>query len=266
MPLLLKTTMQTGRLYRQIVSTSMPEKPKALSPSTASTGLPVSTAAAMAKPMPTPMTPQVPTSRRLRGLYMSMTPRARSSVLAPSLTRIASGRSLMMVRSAPSALWKSIGAVFFMRRGAILAMFSSLRALTAEVQSAGGAGHLLPIASTSADTQDPISPTNGATIATLLSISLGSMSIWMNFFDPGSPQVLPLPCDSSQLRRAPIIMTTSESLSTVDRAAPADSDRQQALGHAHLQERNAARLDQRADGVIGLHVSRAFAQNDQRAL
>jgi hypothetical protein len=35
MPLLLKTTTQTGRLYRQIVSTSMPEKPKAQSPSTA---------------------------------------------------------------------------------------------------------------------------------------------------------------------------------------------------------------------------------------
>ena len=48
--------------------------------------------------MPMPITPQVPTSRRLRGLYMSMTPRARSSVLAPSLTRIASGRSLMTVR------------------------------------------------------------------------------------------------------------------------------------------------------------------------
>ena len=68
MPLLLKTTTQTGRLYRQIVSTSMPEKPKALSPSTASTGLPVSIAAPMAKPIPMPMTPQVPTSRRLRGL------------------------------------------------------------------------------------------------------------------------------------------------------------------------------------------------------
>ena len=48
MPSLLKTTMQIGSLYRQIVSTSMPEKPKALSPSIASTGLPVSTAAAIA--------------------------------------------------------------------------------------------------------------------------------------------------------------------------------------------------------------------------
>ena len=103
MPSLLKTTTQTGSLYRQIVSISMPQKPKALSPSTASTWQPVSTAAAIAEPMPTPMTPQVPTSSRLRGLYMSIAPRARSSVLAPSLTRMVSGRSLMMVRNAPSA-------------------------------------------------------------------------------------------------------------------------------------------------------------------
>ena len=101
-------------------------------------------------------------------------------------------------------------------------MFASLRALMLPTQSAGGAGHLPSMPSRRADTQEPISPTTGATISTLLSISLGSMSIWMNFFDPGSPQVLPLPCDSSQLRRAPISMTTSASFSTVERAAPAD--------------------------------------------
>src|ERR687887_561106 len=107
-----------------------------------------------------------------------------------------------------------------MSRDAILAIFSSLRALTAETQSAGGAGQLVPMPSTSADTQEPISPTSGATIATLLSISFGSMSIWMNFFDPGSPQVLPLPCDRSQLRRAPITLTTAEVLWTGERPAP----------------------------------------------
>jgi hypothetical protein len=47
------------------------------------------------------------------------------------------------------------------------------------------------------------------------------MSTWMNRFEPASPQVLPLPCERSQLRRAPISMTTSESRSTVERAAPA---------------------------------------------
>src|SRR5438034_2454340 len=101
-------------------------------------------------------------------------------------------------------------------------MFSSFFDLTAPTQSAGGGGHLLPMPSRSADTQEPTSPTSGAAISTLLSISLGSMSIWMNFFDPDSPQVLPLPCDSSQLRRAPMSITTSESFSTVERAAPAD--------------------------------------------
>jgi hypothetical protein len=39
----------------------------------------------------------------------------------------------------------------------------------------------------SAATQEPISPTSGAAISTLLSISRGSMSIWMNFFEPGGP-------------------------------------------------------------------------------
>ena len=43
------------------------KNPKALSPSIASTGLPVSMAAATAKPIPMPITPHVPTSRRLRG-------------------------------------------------------------------------------------------------------------------------------------------------------------------------------------------------------
>src|SRR6516162_8158521 len=100
-------------------------------------------------------------------------------------------------------------------------MFSSFLLLTALVQSGGGATHLPPMPSSSAVTQEPISPTTGAAISTLESISLGSMSIWMNFLECGSPQVLPLPCDNSQLSRAPIIMTTSESLSTVERAAPA---------------------------------------------
>ncbi len=199
----------------------MPEKPKALSPSTASTGLPVSMAAAMAKPMPMPITPQVPTSRRLRGWYMSMMPRARSSVLAPSFTRMASGRSLMTVRSAPSAPWKSMGAEFFIRRGAILAMFSSRLVLMVLTQSAGGACQEPSMPASSADTTEPMSPTSGAAISTFESISLGSMSIWMNCLG-ASPQVLPLPWESSQLRRAPTSTTTSESFSAVERAAPAD--------------------------------------------
>ena len=41
---------------------------------------------------------------------------------------------------------------------------------------------------------------------------------------------------------------------------------QQALAHAHRQERNAALLDQSADIVIGLRIGRALAEDDQRAL
>jgi hypothetical protein len=108
----------------------------------------------------------------------------------------------------------------FISRGAILATFSSRFLLTAPVQSDGGADQLAPIPASNAETHEPISPTTGATISTLESISFGSMSIWMNFFG-ASPQVLPLPCDSSQLRRAPISITTSASLRTVERAAPA---------------------------------------------
>ena len=109
----------------------------------------------------------------------------------------------------------------FISRGAILATFSSRFVLTASIHSAGAAGHLPPMPSSSAATQEPMSPTTGADDLDVESISLGSMSIWMNFFECGSPQFLPLPCDSSQLRRAPISMTTSESFSTVERAAPA---------------------------------------------
>ena len=53
------------------------------------------------------------------------------------------------------------------------------------------------------------------------------MSIWMNCWPPHSlallpAHVLPLPCDKSQLRRAPISMTTSASGNTNERAADAD--------------------------------------------
>ena len=72
-----------------------------------------------------------------------------------------------------------------------------------------------------------MSPTTGASMRTLLSASCGEMSIWTNFCPPQSlallpPHVLPLPCESSQLSRAPISITTSASGSTYERAADAD--------------------------------------------
>ena len=83
--------------------------------------------------------------------------------------------------------------------------------------SAGGLAQLAPMPASRADTQEPMSPTSGASMRTLLSVSWGEMSIWMNFWPPLwplPPQVLPLPCESSQFRRAPISITTSASGST----------------------------------------------------
>ena len=79
----------------------------------------------------------------------------------------------------------------------------------------------------SAATHEPMSPTTGASMRTLLSASCGEMSTWTNFCPPQSleacpPHVLPLPCESSQLSRAPISITTSASGSTYERAADAD--------------------------------------------
>src|SRR6267378_4053848 len=72
-----------------MVSISIPLKPKALSPSMATTGLPVVTAAPMAYPIPMPITPQVPVSSRFRGSYISMMLRAKSSVFVPDCAKCA---------------------------------------------------------------------------------------------------------------------------------------------------------------------------------
>ncbi len=98
---------------------------------------------------------------------------------------------------------------------AILVWFLSLRSAMPPTQSAGALGQLLPMPCTSAATQEPMSPMSGAAMATLLSISVGAMSIWMNCLAPlSAPQVLPLPCESSQFSRAPTSSTTSASAST----------------------------------------------------
>ena len=177
--------------------------------------------------MPIPITPQVPTSSRLRGLYMSTMLRVKSNALAPSFTSMASGFALTMSRTTFSALWKFIGTGSLARVSLILARFLFLRSSIAAIQSEGGFDQLLPMAANKPATQEPISPTNGASIATLLSASCGEISIWMNFCAPQAfaflpPQVLPLPCDNSQFRRAPTSITTSASASTYERAAAAD--------------------------------------------
>ena len=113
-----------------------------------------------------------------------------------------------------------------------------------------------------------MSPTTGATISTLESISFGSMSIWMNFFGAVAPGL------ALAVRQQPVEARADQhddvGVLQHGRARRARALRmrvgQQALGHAHRQERNAALLDERADRVVGLRVGRALAEDDQRPL
>ena len=95
------------------------------------------------------------------------------------------------------------------------------------------------------------------------------MSIWMNFFECGSPQFLPLPCDKQPVEAR---ADHHDDVGVLEhrRARRARALRmrvgQQALGHAHRQERNAALFDEGADRVVGLRVGGALAEDDQRAL
>ena len=114
-----------------------------------------------------------------------------------------------------------MGERLFIRRGAILAMLPSRLVRMVSSHSAGGLVQLV-MPARRASTQEPMSPTTGAAISTLLSISRGSMSIWMKRWALGLPQVLPLPCERSQLSRAPMRRTTSLSFNAVERAAPAE--------------------------------------------
>ena len=78
-----------------------------------------------------------------------------------------------------------------------------------------------------------------------------------------------MPCDNSQLRRAPISITTSASFNTVERAAPAHSGcRSGKRPLAMLIGRNGTPLFSTSARivVVGLGVGCALAENDQRTL
>ena len=94
------------------------------------------------------------------------------------------------------------------------------------------------------------------------------MSIWMNFFGRLAPGL------ALAVRQQPVEPRADQHHDVAvlqhGRARRAGALRmrvgQQALGHAHRQERNAALLDQRADRVVGLRVGGALAEDDQRTL
>ncbi len=155
----------------------MPENPKALSPTTASTRLPVSIAAAIAKPVPMPMTPHgtdVETlarlvdvddaARQIEGVGAFVDEDRIRPLLDDGTQRTKRGVEIHRHRVV-SQPRRHLGDVFF------------LLALTVLIHSSGGFGQSLPMPSSSRETHDSISPTIGAAISTLLSISLGSMSI-----------------------------------------------------------------------------------------
>ena len=248
----------------------MPLKPNALSPSIAITGLPVVTAAATAKPMPMPMMPQVPTSRRLRGSYMSTMLRAKSSVLAPSLTTIASGRALTTSRITLSALWKFIGDGFLRQRLGHLRQVLVL----ALGDRAGPVGRRLRPSSRRCRRAAPTRRSRCRRSAarrsrTLLSISVGEMSIWMNCFGPCRAPGLAL-----AVRQQPVQARADQQHHVGFRQHVRARGRgrlrmrvgQQALGHRHRQVGDAGLLDQRADVGVGLRIGGALAEQDQRAL
>src|SRR3982750_779032 len=128
--------------------------------------------------MPTPMMPHVPTSMRFLGFYMSTIGGVKEGGLGPLLTGVASGFALMMSLTAASALWKFIGVGFLASVSAIFAMLPLFFSATALSHSAGGFAQPVFISFRKADTQEPISPTTGASMRTFESASCGEMSTW----------------------------------------------------------------------------------------
>ena len=199
---------------------------------------------------------------------MSITPRARSSVLAPSLTRIASGRSLMTVRNAPSAPWKSMGDLVFVSRGAILAMFSSRLRLDGVDPVRR---RRRPIAAHAVEERRYA----GADVADHRRDDL-DVRVHLLRLDVDLDEFLRrvAPGLALAVRQEPVEPSADQhhdvGVLQHRRARRARALRmrvgQKALGHAHRQERYAAFFDQGADLLVGLRVCRPFAENNQGAL
>src|SRR5262245_193446 len=226
--------------------------------------------------MPTPMMPQVPTSMRLRGLYMSTMERVKSSALAPSLTSIASGLALTMSRTTLSALWKFIGLGFFASVSAILATLPFFLSATALVHSAGGLARPLPMPASNADTHEPMSPTRRARAALAdqrridAHVAVGLLRRDVDLDEllaaPGLRQRT-APGLALAVRQQPVQPRSDQHHHVGGRQHERARSRgaqlvrvgQQALGHRHRQVRDAALFDQCLDVCIGLRVRRALA-------
>ena len=156
----------------------------------------------------------------------------------------------------------------FISRGAILATFSSRFLLTEPVQSAGGAGHLAAHAveqrgNAGADIADQGRDDLDVRIHLLgLDIDLDEL---LRRLTPGLALAVrqqPVEAGADQHDDVGVF----EHGRTRRARALRMRVGQQALGHAHRQERNAALFDESPDQIVGLRVGRAFAEDDQRPL
>ncbi len=194
----------------------MPENPNALSPSTATTLLPVAIAAPMHEPMPMPIIAHVAQSMRWRGSDMFTASRVSSSVFAPSLTNITSGFDSSTGLIADRAVQWFIGCAdaFCCSRSSNLAFFTFVSACSCVTHAGSMLVLWLPSCDNIAVSELSRSPMTGAAIGLFMSISCGSISNCTNFV---SEFHLPCPRDSSQFRRAPISTTTSACCIMVER-------------------------------------------------
>ncbi len=148
-------------------------------------------------------------STRWRGSDMFTASRVSSSVFAPSFTNITSGLLSIIGFIAPSAVQWFIGDAV-LASSSLAANFTplALASVCSDVTQSGSALICRPsMAFRMASSASPMSPTTGAAIGTLTSISCGSTSSWINFICGFH---FPRPNDSIQFSRAPITITTSD--------------------------------------------------------
>ena len=119
------------------------------------------------------------------------------------------------------------------------------------IQSAGGLAQVEPMPARNAATHEPISPTTGASMRTLLSASRGEMSTWMNLAAPALV-ALPAPGLALAVREQPV-EARADQHHHVGLGQHVGARRgggllvrvgQQALRHRHRQVGNAGLLDQ----------------------
>ena len=112
----------------------------------------------------------------------AMPGRPRFSADTSALSSMSSAREVLTSRAVPGMAESAAIAACPLSKRCAVASGSAM----APVPSTGGLAQLLPMPASRAETQEPTSPTSGASMATLLSASVGEMSIWMNFWPPQS--------------------------------------------------------------------------------